>query len=209
MTRARTLILTIAGAAIVAGAATYASPELVRRTAEFFGAKSGTANATVLAQQQTKPAPAQTAPQPGPQRSETIVHDSWTTTCIDHGDPKAKVCSATLQIIEKQNRQVLFAWVIGRTNGVLTSFFQTPTGVQIQRGVDLKLGDFKPRNANYVICVTQRCEAAISMDGALVKEAMKSLDGNAVASITLVDGRTVNFTMPLKGLDKALAVVGG
>lgn len=227
MRRARTVVMVVAAIAVVGGAAAIASPELVSRTAQMLdiGQDAEPQVPQVLAQAQAQPQPQprpkssepaqQVKPESeavkptGPRRTETVVHDSWTTTCQESGEPTTRTCTSTLQIVEKEKRQVLFAWVIGRTSkGVLTSFLQTPTGVQIQPGVDLKLGEFKERNLDYVICVTQRCEAALVMDDPVLQEAMKSLDGKAVATITLTDGRKVNFTMPIKGLDEALAMIG-
>jgi len=230
MRNARTWAIVIAAAALAAATATFAPSDWVSRTAELLedgktnpeiGDQNSATGPQIIGQAQAQPrpkatpgtspatpTPAESAKPSSSQRSETVVHDSWTTTCHDQGDPNTRACTTTLQIVEKTKRQVLFAWVIGLTqNRTLTSFFQTPTGVQIQKGVDIKLGDFDVRNAPYVICVAQRCEAALKMEKPVIDEAMKSLDGKTVATITLVDGRTVNFTMPLKGLDQALAMI--
>jgi invasion protein IalB len=141
-------------------------------------------------------------------RTETIVYDSWTVTCRDTVDKSSKKrCSASFQVIEQKQRQVLLTWIIGRTDsGVLMTLMQTPTGVQIQQGVDLKLGEGAVRKLNYVACLPQRCEASINMDEALIKEASSA--GNAVATIYSTDGRNINFNMPIKGIDKALAALG-
>ena len=68
-------------------------------------------------QPQTQQQPAAQQEQPAvPQRSERIVQDSWTINCVQMKvtDPK-KTCSAVLQVIEQENKRVVFAWVIGRT----------------------------------------------------------------------------------------------
>ena len=44
------------------------------------------------------------------------------------------------------------------------------------------------------------------MDEALIKEVSSA--GTAVATIYSTDGRNINFNMPIKGIDKALAAVG-
>ena len=143
-----------------------------------------------------------------PQRTETIVYDSWTVSCRDTVSTGAKkICSATLQIIEQKQRQVLMAWVIGRNNdGALVSVMQTPTGVQITKGVELKFGQGAPRAMPFETCESQRCQASISMDDSMVKEALASVQ--ATATIVAVDGRSVNFNIPTKGIDKAIQAVG-
>lgn len=147
------------------------------------------------------PAPA------APLRTEQIVQDAWIISCAEMAGGK-KTCSATVKVAEKQQNRVIFVWVIGRTaEGVLTSAFQGPTGVQIQKGIDIKFAKGAPRKAHYVLCNQQQCEASIPMDDAMVKEALAAVNGDAVASITAADGRVINITMPLKGIDKVLAAI--
>jgi len=151
-------------------------------------------------------APAASAP---PERTERIVQDGWTINCAQPkaNDPR-KLCSAVLQVVEEQNRRVVFAWVIGKTpDGALTTVFRTPTGVQLQRGVDIKFGSSNVRRAEFVICNQQGCEAVIPMDDVMIREATAALDTNAVATVIIADGRGVNFTMPLKGIDKVFSTV--
>lgn len=205
MRRAPMVVITSVAAALAAGAVTLASSGPARETfSQFaFGDARGAANAGLLAQAK------QPANPDAPHRTETTVHDSWTATCHDRGDANQRVCTATLQVVDKERRQVLFSWIIGRVpKGALTSVFQVPTGVQIQPGVSLKLGQFTARKADYSICLPQRCEASLVMDERVVREAVASSQDNAVVTITLVDGRQVTFTVPLKGLDKSLALVG-
>jgi invasion protein IalB len=145
-----------------------------------------------------------------PQRTETIVQDAWVISCVETaGTPPKRSCSAVQQVVEQKQKRVVFAWVIGRTaEGALTNVFQTPTGVQLQKGLDFKLGSSAPRNASFVVCVPQRCEAALAMDDAVVKDAKAALGANAVATVMGVDGRTFEFVMPVKGLDKVLTTLG-
>jgi invasion protein IalB len=155
-------------------------------------------------QQQAAPAPVV------PQRSERTVQDSWTINCVQMktSDPK-KTCSAIMQVAEPKNRRVVFAWVIGRTpDGVMTSVFQTPTRVLLQKGVELKLGNAAPHKADFVVCSNQSCEASLPMNDAVIREAMAAAGGNAVATVTVANGQAVNFTMPIKGIDKVLAAIG-
>ncbi len=122
---------------------------------------------------QGTPAPATT----GPVRTETVSYDAWTVNCRDTADGKTKkVCSANLAMIMQQdNRQIpLGAWIIARnTEGALLSVVQTPqidVGVLIAKGIELKLGEGKPRKINFVACNPQRGEGTMPMGHAPIKE---------------------------------------
>jgi invasion protein IalB len=155
----------------------------------------------------------------GPVRTETMVFDAWRVACRESGGAAArKLCSATLslQMVEKNRRQVLGAWLIGRNNeGTLFTVLQTPmfrtqassAGILIRKGVELKLGDGAARKLAYSACEPQRCEAATPMDDEMVREVL----GAPSATITVYnkDGTALNINVPsIKGIDKALAAVG-
>jgi invasion protein IalB len=149
-----------------------------------------------------------TAATTAPERSEQIIQDAWVINCVNSG--AKKTCFAVLQVLERENRRVVFAWVLGLTpDGAPAVLFQTPPGVQLQQGIEFKLGNAAPRTAPYVMCNSRACEASAPMDDRMIREAMAALNGNAVATVTIADGRVVNFTMPIKGIDKVLAAIRG
>jgi invasion protein IalB len=156
---------------------------------------------------------------PVPPRTETIVYDSWTVTCHEGGTAK-KTCLATLQVLDKDRRQVLLRWQIGFDNASrLTTAFDVPTGllvtddktqtrssgISIKQGVELKLGDRPVRNVAFRMCDAQRCEASTPIDDVFLKDAGTAT--TATATVYTADGRAVPFLMQLKGIDKALASV--
>ncbi len=154
------------------------------------------------------PAPAQTQAPSATQRTERTVYDSWTVTCSETVEKTSKkTCSALLQVVEEKQRQVLLVWVIGRDNqGVLRTVIQSPTGIQIPKGLELRFGNGPARALPYTACTPQNCEASTVMDDAMVRDANASPE--ATATIVAVDGRTINFKMGIKGIDKALAALG-
>jgi len=164
--------------------------------------------ATVLAQApaaQQQPAPAAPA---APVRTETINYGSWTVTCREAVDKSTKrTCSGVLQMIDQQRRQVLLTWIIARDpQGVLRTVIQAQTGVLVQKGIELKLGKSPMRTVPYLACEPQRCEATITMDDAMIKDSIASQE--AVATIFATDGRGINFTLPIAGVDKVFASIG-
>jgi invasion protein IalB len=153
----------------------------------------------------TTPAPATEAALPV--RTETVVYNAWTVTCRDTVGGAAKpTCSADFKVIDKERRNVLLQWIIARNSeGTLFTVFQTPTGILIQNGVDLKLGNAAARKLNYVACQPNGCESSIAMDEAMIRELAGATD--AVATIYATDGRSISSNMPIKGVDQALAAL--
>jgi invasion protein IalB len=162
--------------------------------------------ATAAAQTATAPAPA------APQRTETINYENWVVTCRDTVDGAAKskkLCTALLRVADKEHKNVVFAWLIGRNAaGVLMSVVEVPTGVLIQKGVELKVGNGKPRLLAYTSCAAQACEASIVTDDAFSKELIAGQTEPVTAIITAVTGQTINFNFPIKGIDKAIGSIG-
>jgi invasion protein IalB len=143
--------------------------------------------------------------QPQPIRTEILAHDNWTVTCREFAD-KRRNCSAVLQVVQQQNNQVLFVWVLGKNNdGKLMSVLQTPTGVTLAPGVEIKLSRGAARKATFVNCDTSRCEATLEVDDAFIRDA--SASDNVEATIYSNAGQGVKFTLPFKGFDKAVAGV--
>lgn len=157
------------------------------------------------APQQPQTAAPSAPPQPQPVRTEITPQENWTITCRDFAD-KRRVCSAVLQVVQQQNNQVLFVWVLGKSNdGKLVSVLQTPTGVTLAPGVEVKLARGAPRKATYVNCEASRCEATLDMDDAFIRDASGS--ENVEATLFSNAGQGLKFTLPFKGFDKAIAAL--
>ncbi|NNM74627.1 invasion associated locus B family protein [Enterovirga aerilata] len=156
------------------------------------------------AQAPAQPAPQGQAPaQAQPVRTEIVPHENWTVTCRDFAD-RRRSCSAVLQVVQQGNNQVLFTWVLGKNNeGKLISVLQTPTGVTLAPGVEVKLARGTPRKAAFVNCDTTRCEASLEMDDAFIRDA--SASDSVEATMFSIAGQGVKFTLPFKGFDKAVA----
>ena len=154
----------------------------------------------LLAQNNQAPAAANV-----PRRTETITYGAWVVTCSDTIEKNSKkTCSGILEVVEQKQRRVLLAWIIGRDpQGTLRTVIQTPTGVRIANGVVLKLGKGPQRTLPYTACESQRCEASMAMDDAMIKDALASHE--TVLTIVTIDGRDINFKMDIGGIDKVFA----
>lgn len=164
-------------------------------------------------QQQQRPAaagqkaPAQQQPQAPstPQRIETVIYDAWTVVCRDTVEKSSKKsCSALNRVVEPKSQQVLFVWRMDTdAQGRLIARLQTPTGVQIQRGVEVKFGNADARRFMFTVCDARSCHAEALVDDQLLKESMAAPEG--LATVVLRDGRALQFKWSMKGYDKAIA----
>lgn len=167
---------------------------------------------TTAIAQTRKPAPANSqaqasAPAENSVRTERTILDSWVLTCQEVvGDTKSKRCSAVLSIVEEKSKQVAFLWTIGKNAaGAPTAVFTTPTGINLTNGLELTIGKGKPRKLAFWSCEASSCEAVMPLDEAVVKEARSGEE--AVATVTMRDGRTVRFNIVNKGFDRAVAAI--
>jgi len=142
-----------------------------------------------------------------PVRIETIVYDAWTLSCRDNTEKaQKKSCSAQMRVVEQNKQSAILAWVIGRdAQGALRTVIQTPTGVQIAKGAELKFGSGKSFILPYITCDAQRCESGSEMDDDFLREA----EAATATTVTIVssDGRAVTFSFSVKSIDKVLAAM--
>lgn len=151
------------------------------------------------------PAAAPAQPQPQLVRSETLNLDGWQVNCREYINPVSKSCNAVLQLVQvnQQTSQAttLIAWSLQIEDGKLASVIQTPTGVNIAPGVELKVGR-QNRKAAFARCEPQRCDATLAIDDALSREMAAAEKAEAI--IVASQGNAVTFNLPLKGYDRAL-----
>jgi invasion protein IalB len=172
----------------------------------------GTLSSSSQPQQQAQ-APARPAQQaPAQPQAPTIqwrtvgTFGSWEARCTTPPGRTTQLCTAVLQVINNQNKNVLMSWIVGPDDkGALQSIFQTPTGVMIANGIDVKLGNAAVRKISFQACGPQQCTAAGPMNDAFIKE----ITANERANVTLTaaNGQAMNFGIPVAGFDKAIAAI--
>jgi len=196
------LLLLFGGAVVLAAVAGAVVAFVLMRTvgpAPQQGATNAPAAARAGAAQPGNAAPA------APQWTKVATYGSWEVRC-QNPNAANKVCAAWLEIVNQQNKQVMMAWIVGPDNkGALQTIFQTPSGVRVSAGVDVKLGSAAARHVNYINCLPRQCTAGVAMDDAFVKDTIAAQK----ADVTLYapDGKGINFGIPVSGLDKALAAI--
>ena len=164
------------------------------------GSQDRAANAPVAAQAAGKQAGNQPA-QPQVTWKTSGNFGNWQVQCQEQN---AKACRAVLQVLK--DKQVIMAWVIGTdAKGALQYVLQTPTGVMVSAGIDVKAGSASARHGNFVACGPQGCNATMPMDDAFIKD----ISGAPKTDIVLYapNGQSVDFGIPTGGLDKAIAAL--
>ena len=155
---------------------------------------------------QTNSGQAPAAPQV-PTRTEILNFENWAVTCNEFADsPKAKRCSALLQILQQNTNQIVFTWTVALDDRKqLVAIMQTPTGVVIPPGVELRVGKLPSQKIPFASCDPGRCIATTTVDANLLREMTTSPTAEAV--IQGSQGNTVQFNIQLKGFDRAYAVL--
>jgi invasion protein IalB len=154
-------------------------------------------------------AQAQAPAQQIPSRTEILNFDNWVVTCNEFADkPKTRVCSALLRIVQQNTNQTVFVWSLTMdSNKQMVSTLQTPTGVYIAPGVELRVGKAPPRKIAFTSCDTGGCVAPLLMDANTLREMVTAPTAEAIIQGT--GGNTVQFNVQLKGIDKAYAALSG
>jgi invasion protein IalB len=156
--------------------------------------------------QQTAAAqPPPSAPQV-PTRVEILNFDNWAVTCSEFADgPRTKRCSALLQILQQNTNQTVFTWTVGiDEHKQLMAVLQTPTGIVIPPGIELKIGK-STQKIPFASCEPGRCVATMTVDANLLREMTTVPTAEAV--IQGIQGNTVQFNIQMKGFDRAYAAL--
>src|SRR5215471_153084 len=150
------------------------------------------------------PGQAANAQAPAPvQWTKVGTYGSWEVRCQNNA---AKTCAAWLDIVNQQSKQVMMSWIVGPDGkGALETVFQTPTGVRVSAGLDVKLGNSSARHINYISCLPRQCTAGAPLDETFIKDAIAAQ--KAEVTLYAPDGKGINFGIPVAGLDKAVAAL--
>lgn len=143
--------------------------------------------------------------QPVPVRTEILNFENWAVTCREFAEtPKKRNCAAQLQVSQQGGGNVVLVWTVGpNEENKIVGLLQTPTGVSIAPGVELKLGSAAPRKFPFATCDTGRCTALVPIDPAIVRE--MTATPNAEVTVHAPNGAGVQFSFAVKGFDKAYA----
>jgi invasion protein IalB len=152
-----------------------------------------------------KPSPAQKPAASA--KAGTQKFGNWVLLCQDAAQMTRKTCFVAQQIAEELSKQVVFAWRLQYDDqGNLASIFRTPTGVFVNRGIVLKLGDAtEGLKVGYQLCDERKCQAVANVPA----EILKSLSAakTVSAALALTSGKTANVNINMAGFPAAMAAL--
>jgi len=100
----------------------------------------------------------------------------------------------------------VFTWTVALDERKqVVAVMQTPTGVAIPPGVELRVGKIPAQKVPFASCEAGRCVATMTLDANLLREMTTSPTAEAV--IQGSQGNTVQFNIQMKGFDRAYAVL--
>ncbi len=150
-------------------------------------------------------APTMAQQQPAQNGTATKVEkafDGWLVTCLENANGKR--CSMRQTRVMPKTKQVVFAWtVVAGQDKKLVNVLTTPTGVSLQDGIRLSLGQSEPVQVSYSACGPRICQGTMPLDDALLQR----LEGNPKVAVNFVlaNKRLVQTEIDLKGFSNAYA----
>lgn len=144
-----------------------------------------------------------------PSRTEILNFENWAVTCNEFADgAHPRRCSALLQVMQQNTNQntnqVVFTWTVGMDDRKqMIAVMQTPTGVVIAPGVELKIGKVT-QTIPFTSCDSGRCIVSTLVDANLLREMTTS----PTAEVVIQGSQgAVRFNIQMKGFDRANAVL--
>ena len=113
-----------------------------------------------------------------------------------------------VQVQQTNATRVVLTWTVHiNDNKQLVMMIQTPTGVLIAPGVELKLDKAAKRTIPFESCDTGSCTTSQVIDNNLMRD--MSAATSVQVTVQAVNGNAINFNFPVKGTDKALTHLRG
>ncbi|WP_108681892.1 invasion associated locus B family protein [Methyloceanibacter sp. wino2] len=162
------------------------------------GAPLGTASAQTTSAKKTPPA------QTDPNKPATRVagsYGNWTLLCGKEGDPKTaeERCSLVLPLIEKKTQKLIFRVIlVYGPKGRLVLRVDGPTGVALQRGVQLATDSEKVYTMPYQTCLPMGCKALYLVPDEMRQDLLNSKKGTIV--VYALNGKQIQTVAEFDGL---------
>ncbi|MGD9027392.1 MAG: invasion associated locus B family protein [Methyloceanibacter sp.] len=128
--------------------------------------------------------------------------------CGKEGDPKTaeERCSLVLPLIEKETQKLIFRMIlVYGPKGNLVLRVDDPTGVALQRGVQISTNLGKVYGLLFQTCLPLGCKALNIVADDIRQDLKKS--NNATIVVHALHGKQIQTVAELKGLDLGLAAL--
>jgi invasion protein IalB len=153
----------------------------------------------------TKPAPAQAEQSTPTALSETF--GDWMVNCQAAPDAKKRVCQMVQQQVDSKTGQNVLMIALGAPDvktGASSSTLVLPFGLDVTKGVQIKVDDTDLARATVSTCLPQGCIAPVTLDSKALAAMAKGKQ--AVINMTAFGaGKDVTGNISLKGFSAASA----
>ncbi|HZP19895.1 MAG TPA: invasion associated locus B family protein [Bauldia sp.] len=114
-------------------------------------------------------------------------------------------CALLQTVSETLSRTTVFGWIIRYDGPNLISNFRTPTGIFVNKGIQIKIDDGQPLHIGFERCEARECQALFSITDDFSKQlaAAKQM----VVTLALTSGKSADVNLPLDGYAEALAAL--
>ena len=130
----------------------------------------------------------------------------WIVNCGTNPQTARQQCTISQQLTDKRTQSVVFTWLIGDDGaGNLVAVWQTPTGVLLNRGVVIDVGNDKPISVPFTSCAPGQCEAIANLAPDFIDILTKAT--KATATVFTMAGDGLTFSLSVDGLAQALDAV--
>ncbi len=132
-------------------------------------------------------------------------YGNWTLVCGKEGDPKTadERCSLVLPLIEKETQKLIFRVIlVYGPKGNLVLRVDGPTGVALQRGVQISTDSGKVYGLPFQTCLPMGCKA-LNIVAEDMRQDLKT-SKNAKIVVHALNGKQIQTVAQLKGLDLGL-----
>ena len=141
----------------------------------------------------------------GPKARVAGSYGNWTLLCGKEGDPKTaqERCSLVLPLIEKKTQKLIFRVIlVYGPKGRLVLRVDGPTGVALQRGVQLATDSGKVFGLPFQTCLPMGCKALYLVPDEMRQDLTKS--NKATIVVYALNGKQIQTVAELKGLPLGL-----
>ncbi|MEM6463226.1 MAG: invasion associated locus B family protein [Pseudomonadota bacterium] len=129
---------------------------------------------------------------------------NWVYRCNRRDEP-GDACTITHQFAE--DGRVRFSWqILIDLSGQIKSRWQTETGIQVDRGIELRTSGKKPLTLPYSKCMTGYCESAAELNQAFIQTVLGA--EQTTATVHDSNGKPVTYPISVNGLAASLRMLG-
>lgn len=139
--------------------------------------------------------------------AETEIPDGWLASCSSAGRSAPADCSITQKLVINETGQTLVAVTVRvSAPGAQPAYMiQVPVGIYLPAGVNIRIGDKPPIEAQIQMCDASGCYVGATLD----KKTLADMKAGDTLTIGLqsIQKQALNIEVPLKGFTKGYNLI--